>query len=99
MWLGICAENPGMWLRHPAYVCVRKCVVDSGMVLHWDTGFGFGYTVWLWVFGLYVRESIGDAGIRDSLGIVQLSGKLGKKRKYCKRPRSPEVGRVCFPFS
>jgi len=35
-------------------------------------------------FGLYVRESIANAGMRNSLGIVQLSGKPGGKRKYFK---------------
>jgi len=87
-----------MWLRHRAYVGVRKCVEDSGMGLPWVTRFGFGYTVWLCAFGLYVLERIADAGIHDSFGIVQLSGKSGEKLKYCKRPRSPEVGSVCFPF-
>jgi len=37
--------------------------------------------------GLYVRESIASAGMRDSFGIVQLSGKPGEKRKYCKISR------------
>jgi len=40
--------------------------------------FGFGHLC------SYVRESIANAGMRDSLGIVQLSGKLGEKRKHCK---------------
>jgi len=57
MWLRICAEDPGIWLR-------------------------------LWAFGLYVRESIANAGMRDRFGIVQLSGKPGEKpgekRKHCK---------------
>jgi len=29
-------------------------------------------------------ESIVNAGMRDSLGVVQLPGKMGKKRKHCK---------------
>ena len=40
--------------------------------------------VWIWAFGLYVRESIANAGMRDSFGIVQLSGKPGEKQKHCK---------------
>ena len=40
--------------------------------------FGFGYMVRLWVFGLCVREGIANAGMRDSFGIVQLSGKSGE---------------------
>ena len=53
MWLQICAEGPGIWLR-------------------------------LWAFGLYVRESIANAGMHHSFGIVQLSGEPGEKRKHCK---------------
>jgi len=56
----------------------------SGMGLCLVTRFGFGYTVWLWAFGLYVRGSIANAGMRDSFGIIQLSGKPGEKRKHCK---------------
>jgi len=41
----------------------------------YDIGFGRG---------LYVRESIANAGMPDSFGIVQLSGKPGEKRKHCK---------------
>jgi len=48
--------------------------------------FGFGR------FGLCVRESISNAGMRDSLGIVQLSGKPGEKRKHCKISRRVEAG-------
>jgi len=54
------------------------------MGLSSETRFGFGYMVRLWAFGLYVRESIANTGMRDSFGIVQLSGKSGEKRKYCK---------------
>jgi len=57
------------------------------MGLSSENRFGFRYAVWLWPFGLYVRESIANAGRRDSLGIVQLSGKPGEKRKYCKISR------------
>jgi len=57
----------------------------------------------LWAFGLYVRESIANAGMRDSFGIVQLSGKPGEKRKHCKISRTELEARrwesVCFPFS
>jgi len=73
------------------------CAEDSGIWLR------------LWVFGLHVRESIANAGMRDSFGIVQLSGKpgekLGEKRKYCRATvrgaGSPEVGIVfvCLSIS
>jgi len=73
------------------------------MGLSSETLFGFGYTVWLWALGLYVRESIANAGMRDSFGIVQLSGKPGEKGKYCKISRKAlEAQRwqsVCFLFS
>jgi len=49
-------------------------------------GRGFGYTVRLWAFGLYIRESIANAGIRDSFGIVQLSGKPGEKPGEKRKP-------------
>jgi len=82
---------------------VRRCVAeDSGMGLFSETRFGFGYRVWLWAFGLYVRETIANAGIRHSFGIVQVSGKPGEKRKYCKISRKELEPRrwegVCFPF-
>jgi len=54
------------------------------MGLSSETRFGFGYMVQHWAFGLYVRGSIANAGVRDSFWIVQLSGKPGEKRKYCK---------------
>jgi len=57
------------------------------MNLSSETRFGFGYTVWLSAFGLYIRESIANAGIHDSFGIVQLSGKPGERRKYGKISR------------
>jgi len=67
------------------------------------TRFGFGYMVRLCAFGLYVRGSIANAGMRDSFGIVQLSGKPGEKRKYCKISRKELEARgwesVCLPFS
>jgi len=49
---------------------------------------------------LDVRESIANAGIGDSFGIVQLSGKLGEKRKHCKvSVKEPEPGgRKVFVF-
>jgi len=52
----------------------------SGMGLSSETRFGFGYMVRLWTFGLYVRESVANAGMRDSFVIVQLSGKPEEKR-------------------
>jgi len=51
---------------------LRICAEDPGI---WPR---------LWAIGLYVRESIANAGMRDSSGIVQLSGKPGEKRKYYK---------------
>jgi len=55
--------------------------------------FGFGYTIRLRAFCLDVWESIANAGIRDSFGIEQLSGKLGEKRKHCKvSVKTLEVG-------
>ena len=72
----------------------------SGMGLSSETRFGFGYTVRLWTFELYVRESIANAGMRDSFGIVQLSGEPGEKRKYCRISRKELEARgwegVCF---
>ena len=47
-------------------------------------------------------ESIANAGMRDGFGIVQLAGKPGEKRKYCKVSRKElEAQRregVYFPF-
>ena len=57
------------------------------MGLSSETRFGFGYTVRLWAFGLKVRESIANAGVRDGFGIAQLSGEPGEKRKHCKISR------------
>jgi len=72
------------------------------MALSSETRFGFGYTVRRWAFGLCVQESIANAGMRDSFGIVQLPGKPGEKRKYYKISRKePEARRwesVCFFF-
>jgi len=45
--------------------------------------FGFRHTVWLQESCLNVRETIANVGMRDSFGIVQLSGEPGEKRKYC----------------
>jgi len=45
--------------------------------------FGFRH---MFPMSLFV-ESIANAGIRDSFGIVQLSGKTGEKRKHCKVSR------------
>jgi len=57
------------------------------MCLSSVTRFGLGYTVRLWAFGLFVRESITNAGMGDSFGMVQISGKPGENRKYCKISR------------
>ena len=51
---------------------LRICAEDPGIGLR------------LWAFDLYVRESIANAGMRNSFGIVQLSGKPGERRKHCK---------------
>ena len=51
---------------------LRICAEDSGICLR------------LWAFGLYVRESIANAGMLDSFGIVQLLGKPGEKGKHCR---------------
>ena len=69
---------------------LRICAEDPGI---WPR---------LWAIGLYVRESIANAGMRDSFGIVQFSGKPGEKpgeqRKHCEA--SVRGGKsVCFPFS
>jgi len=48
------------------------------MGLSSETRFGFGYTVRPWAFGLHVRESIANGGVRDSFGIVRLSGSREK---------------------
>jgi len=50
-------------------------------------GFVSGDPVWLRVYGLasgVFVESIVKAGMRDSFGTVQPSGKPGEKRKHCK---------------
>ena len=60
-----------------------------------------------WALAPHVRESIANAGMRDSFGIVQLSGKPGEKpgekRKHCKAwVKELEARRwesVYFPFS
>ena len=73
-----------------------------GIGLSSGTRVGFGYAVRLWAFGFYVRESIENAGMRDSFGIAQLSGKPGEERKYCKISRKELEARrwesVCFPL-
>jgi len=73
------------------------------MGLSSETRFGFGYMVQHWAFGLYVRESIANAGVRDSFWTARLPGKPGEKRKYCKISwKELEARRWesdCFPFS
>ena len=72
-----------------------------------ETRVDFGYMVRLWAFGLYVRESIANAGMHDSFGIVQLSGNPGKSRDQSRSTVRParEVWRpggsgiFCFPLS
>jgi len=53
------------------------------MGLSLETLFGFGYTVRLRTSCLDVRESIVKAGMCDSFGIMELSGKQGEKREHC----------------
>jgi len=73
------------------------------MDLSSETRFGFGYTVRLWAFGLHVRKTIAKTGMRDSFGIVRLSGKSGGKLKYCRISRKELEARrwesVYFPSS
>ena len=67
-----------------------------------------GGSLWLLVYGsapgvcLGIRESIANAGMRNSFGVVQLSGKLGEKRKYCrvgqKELEDQRRESVCFPL-
>jgi len=59
-------------LRIQVWVCLRRLALASGI------------RFWLWAVDLYVRESIANAGMRDSFGIVQFSGKPEEKRKYYK---------------
>ena len=70
------------------------------MGLSSETRFGFWYRIRLRAFCLDVRESIANAGMRNSFRIVQLSGKPGEKRKYYKVNRKElEAWRregVCF---
>jgi len=72
------------------------------MGLYSGTRFGFMHTVPLQASCLDVRESIANAGMRDSSVIVQLSEKPGEKRKYCKVSRKELKVRswesVCFPL-
>ena len=55
-------------LRIQVWVCLGRLALAS-----------FGYAVRIRGFGLYVRESIANAGMRDSFGMVQFSGKPGEK--------------------
>ena len=61
--------------------------------------------IWLWLgaFGSYVQETIANAGMRDSFGMVRLSGRPGEKQKYYKISRKELEARrwesVCFLFS
>jgi len=63
---------------------------------------GFGYTVRPQAVCLDVRESIVNAAMRDSFGIVQLLGKPREKRKHCEvRRKELKAWRrksVCFPL-
>jgi len=59
----LCSDS----FRERACLWLRIWVEDPGIWLR------------LWAFGLYVWESIANAGMRDSFGIVQPSGKPGEK--------------------
>jgi len=73
----------------------RASGIGLSLEMRWRFGHGFvfGDSLWLWVYGsasgvrLGVWESIANVGMRDSFGIVQLAGKSGEKRKYCKVSR------------
>jgi len=80
-------------------------VFVSGDSLWLRVWFGFGHLVWLQASGLasgVFVESIVNAGLSNSFGIVQLSGKPGEKRKYCKVSRKELEARrresICFPY-
>ena len=62
-------------MRIQAWVCLRRLALASAIQ------FGFG------CFSLCVQERIANAGMCDSLGIVQLSGRPGEKRNYYKVSR------------
>jgi len=64
----------GCALRIRAWVCLRRLALASGI------RFGFRRSVWPRTFGKALRMQECD----NCFGIVQLSGKLGEKRKYCK---------------
>jgi len=72
-----------------------------------ETRFGFRYTVWLRACGLATGvfvESIVNAGMRDSFGIVIAFGKAGRKVEALwgqpeRTAGSPEVGKCLFSFS
>jgi len=74
----------------------------SGHMAPSRLGLVFGNSFRFRVFCLDIRESIANAGMHDSFGIVQLSGKPGEKRKYRKVSRkeleAPRRESVCFPF-
>jgi len=77
----------------------------SGIGLLSGMGFVSGDSLWLRACGSasgVFAESIVKAGTRDSFGILQLSGRLGEKRKHCKVSVKRLDARMqegdCFPF-
>jgi len=87
-----CFSDFGYVLRIRAWVCLRKLALASG-----EYGSASGV-----LFGR--SGSIANAGMRDIFGIVELSGKQGEKRKYCKVRREEleaggGVGKCLFSFS
>jgi len=92
----------------------RIWVNSSGIRYSFTFGDVLRIQAWVWLrvyssaLGVwFVRENIANAGMRDSFGMVQLSGKPGERpgerRKYCKVNRKELEARrwesVYFPFS
>ena len=86
----------GSALRLRAWVYLRRLALAYGIRSSFAYGlasgitFGLGHSLWLSACGLasgVFAESIMNAGMPDSFGIVQFSGTLGEKRKYCKGSR------------
>jgi len=98
----------GVTLSGSALICGFGNAV---MIQAYGSSFGhrfvFGESLWLRAYVsasgvcLDVWESIANAGMRDSFGIVRPSGKPGEKRRNCKLSRKALEARrresVCFP--
>jgi len=63
--VGIVENGPARHIHDTSFVQIAS---GSALVC------GFVYALRIRAFGLYVRESISNAGTRDSFGFVQLSG-------------------------